>query len=74
MSKTKGKLSFTKAAVEVLRSEKRPLRPKEIVEIAIRKKLIISDSKRPAATMAGRLYSNKGKIFESVGSGRYELK
>ena len=74
MPKPLGKLSFTEAAYQVLKSEKKPLTPTEVVKIAIKRKLIVSNSKRPAATMAGRLYSNRGKRFESVGSGRYVIK
>ena len=74
MPKILGKMSFTEAAHEVLKREKRPLGPKEITDIAIKQKLIVTNSKRPAATMAGRLYSNRGKLFESVGSGRYIIK
>ncbi|MDP2731363.1 MAG: winged helix-turn-helix domain-containing protein [Dehalococcoidales bacterium] len=65
--------SYTKAAIEILKTEKKPLGPKEVVDIALKRKLIISNSKRPAATMAGRLYSNRGKWFESDGAGRYFL-
>lgn len=74
MPKPVGKLSFTQAALEVLNTENKPLKPSEIVDIALKRKLIVTKSKRPSATMAGRLYTNRGKLFESVGSGRYVTK
>jgi hypothetical protein len=67
-------MSFTDAACAVLKSAEKPLKPKEILEIALKRKLIITNSKRPDATMAARLFTNRGKLFESVGSGRYVLK
>ena len=70
--KVKGKLSFTKASYEVLKAAKNPLSPNEIVNLAISQGLIKTESKRPGATMAGRLWSNDQ--FVSAGSGKWTLK
>lgn len=72
MPKTEGRMSFSDAAYEILKSAKTPLGPKEVVDKAIKKGLIVTKSKRPAATMAGRLWSDKR--FVSVGSGKWSLR
>ena len=72
MPKVKGKLSFTKASYEVLKAAKNPLSPNEIVNLAISQGLIETESKRPGATMASRLWSNDQ--FVNVGSGKWTLK
>jgi len=70
--RVKGKMSFSDAAYEVLKSENRPLSPTEVVALAIKRKLIGTESKRPGATMAARLWSDDR--FVSVGSGKWNLK
>jgi len=72
MPRIKGKLSFSDAAYEVLKAEKKPLSPTEVVELAIKKKLIGTESKRPGVTMAARLWSDER--FVSAGSGKWTLK
>lgn len=72
MPRVKGKMSFSDAAYKVLKSEKKPLSPTEVVELAIRRRLIETESKRPGATMAARLWSDDR--FVSVGAGKWTLK
>ena len=71
MAKIEGQMSFSNAAYEVLKTSKVPLSPKEIVDEAIEKGLITTHSKRPEATMAGRLWANKR--FIRVGNGKWKL-
>jgi len=71
MAKIEGEMSFSSAAYEVLKTSETPLSPKEIVDKAIEKGLITTHSKRPAATMAGRLWANKR--FLSAGNGKWKL-
>lgn len=72
MARIKGKMSFSNAAYEILKSEKKPLSPKEVFELAIKKGLITSEGKTPKASMAARLWSDKR--FVSAGSGKWTLK
>ena len=71
MAKILSKLSFSDAAYEILKAQKQPLTPSEIVDIAIRKGLIITNSKRPGGTMAARVWADKR--FVSAGNGRWTL-
>jgi len=71
MPRIEGEMSFSDAAYEILKSEKHPMGPTDIVEKAIEKGLIKTNSKRPGATMAGRLWSDKR--FISAGSGTWKL-
>jgi hypothetical protein len=66
-------MSFSNAAYKVLKSSKTPLKPTEVVKIAIEKGFIETNSKRPGATMAARLWGDK-KRFVSVGSGKWTIK
>ena len=45
MPKVKGKLSFTKAAYEVLKAAKNPLSPNEIVNLALSKTIVSHSAK-----------------------------
>jgi len=72
MARSEGKMSFSNAAYEILKTSKTPLGPKEIADKAIEKRLIVSKSKRPGATMAGRLWSDKR--FVSAGDGKWILR
>ncbi len=72
MPRPEGKMSFSNAANEILKNSKTPLTPTEIADKAIQKGLIITQSKRPGATMAGRLWFDKR--FTSAGSGKWTLK
>lgn len=71
MPKVQGQMSFSNAAYKLLQLAKTPLTPTEIVEKAIKKGLITTNSKRPGATMAGRLWSDKR--FVSAGNGKWKL-
>jgi hypothetical protein len=53
---TKGRLSSLAAAVEILRSEGRPLTGSEIAQLAIQRGLIRPKGKTPVATIAAVLY------------------
>jgi len=68
-----GSMSFTEAAYKVLKYSKMPLKPTEVVEIAIKKGFIVTNSKRPGATMAARLWGDRER-FVSVGGGRWTIK
>jgi len=72
MANVLGQMSFSDAAYEVLKSGKRPLTPTDIAQEAIKKGLLRTNSKRPGATMAARLRSDKR--FVSAGSGKWTLK
>jgi hypothetical protein len=50
-------MTFLQAAEAVLRSAKKPLTADEITTIAVRRGLIETKGKTPAATMSARLYS-----------------
>lgn len=71
MAKIEGVMSFGNAAREILKTSKKPLGPIEIVNEAIKMGLIVTHSKRPGATMAGRLWSDKR--FVSAGNGKWKL-
>ncbi len=49
-------MTFTEAALRVLRDEQRPLTTREITEIALKRGLVTSSGKTPTATMSARLY------------------
>src|SRR5690348_1019614 len=51
-----GPMSFLEAAETVLRSAKKPLTASEITEIALRRGLLQTRGKTPAATMSAALY------------------
>lgn len=65
-------MSFSNAAYEILKSEKRPLSPKEVWELATKKGLVATEGKTPRASMAARLWSDKR--FVSSGSGKWTIK
>ncbi len=71
------KLSFKEAAFQILKAEKEPLSPKEIVELAFQRELLSSDGKTPHASMAAQLYvdinKNKKSKFKKVGKGKFSL-
>jgi len=48
--------SFVQAAIEVLKSAKSPLTPKEITDIALRNNLLKTSGKTPVATMGAQIY------------------
>ena len=72
MPTPKGKMSFSNAAYEILKTSKVPLKPTEIADKALQKGLILTQSKRPGATMAGRLWSDER--FVNAGSGTWKLR
>jgi len=50
------KLTFVEAAIEVLRSEGHPMTAGEITQLAVRRGLIHTEGKTPAASMVSELY------------------
>ena len=72
MPEPKGKMCFSDAAYEILITSRTPLKPTKISDKAIQKGLIITHSKRPGATMAARLWSDKR--FISAGNGKWKLR
>ena len=72
MPSPKGKMSFSNAAYEVLKTERKPLSPKQVIELAIKKGLIVTEGKTPRSSMAARLWA--GERFVSAGGGKWELK
>ena len=68
----KGRKSFCEAAYEILKRENRPMSPREICDLAIKRRLIVTNSERPSGTMAARLW--KSKRFESIGSGKWIIR
>lgn len=71
-ARTLGRMSFANAAYEVLKSAKKPLTPTRVVQEALKRGLIETNSKRPGATMAARLWLDPR--FVSAGSGKWTLK
>jgi hypothetical protein len=71
--KVGGEMRFNDAAYKVLKSSRMPLTPTEVAQIAIEKGFIKTNSKRPGATMAARLWGDKER-FVSVGDGRWTIK
>jgi hypothetical protein len=53
-------MTFYEAALQILKSSRRPLTTKEITERALKRGLIVSRGKTPAATMAAVLYRRLG--------------
>jgi len=72
MAKVAGRMSFSDAAYRILKYAKIPLTPTEIADRAVKKGLIMTSSKRPGATMGGRLRYDKR--FVSASSGKWTLK
>lgn len=77
MSRNK-KLSFKKAALQILKSKNEPLTAKEIVDLAFQKEVLSTEGKTPEATMAAQLYvdinQNKKTKFKKVGRGKFSLR
>ena len=71
MALIEGKMSFSNAAYEILKTSRKPLTPTEIVELAIGRGLIKTRSSRPGGTMASRVWADKR--FVSAGSGKWKL-
>ena len=62
-------MTFKAAAVEVLRGEKRPMKAEDITDLALRRKLLVTEGKTPSATMGAQLYTdvkNNGTKSEFV--------
>jgi len=67
------KLSFLKAAYEILKRENKPLTPEKITEIALKDKLIESSGKTPERTMGAQIYvdiKRKGKKSKFIKIGK----
>ena len=68
--------TFKDAAFEVLSKTDEPLNPIEITEIALKRGLLLTEGKTPAATMAAQLYMDikkKQSKFKKVGQGKFML-
>lgn len=66
-------MTFKSAAVEILRSEKRPMRVEDITDLALRRQLLQTSGKTPSATMGAQLYTgvkNNGAKSEFVQLGK----
>jgi hypothetical protein len=53
-------MTFYEAALQILKSVRRPLTTQEITELALERKLIVSRGKTPSNTMAAVLYDRLG--------------
>jgi hypothetical protein len=53
-------MTFYEAALQILKSSRKPLTCEEITERALERGLIVSRGKTPAATMAAELYKRLG--------------
>lgn len=73
-----GKISFRKAAEQILKTADEPLSAQEIAEQALQQGILSSEGKTPEATMAAQLYvdikENKKTKFKKVGKGKFTLK
>jgi hypothetical protein len=72
-------MNFEEAAYQILKKIKKPLSAREITDIALRAKMIISDGKTPHATMGARIYTDIKKrgnksVFIKVKRGLFGLK
>ena len=67
-TKIKRKLSYCDAAYRILKNEQMPLRPSQIIQLAISQRLIEINSKRPNGTMSTRLWLDKR--FDGTGNGK----
>lgn len=72
-------MSYREAAIEVLRTERRPMTAKEIVAAATARGLLASSGRTPDASLAGRLYTDiqrngKESLFIQVGPRKYALR
>jgi hypothetical protein len=59
-------MTFYEAALQVLRSSRRPLTTREITERALESGLIVSRGKTPEASMAAVLYGRLGTDAQLV--------
>jgi hypothetical protein len=53
-------MTFYEAALQILKSSRKPLTSEEITELALERGLIVSRGKTPVATMAAELYTHLG--------------
>jgi hypothetical protein len=53
-------MTFFEAALQILKSSRKPLTSQEITQRALEHGLIVSGGKTPAATMAAALYRRSG--------------
>jgi restriction system protein len=69
-------LSMQAAAKKVLREAGRPLKPSEITQIAVKRKMIVTRGKTPEATMAARLAvaAKKGELFVRTAPNTYAIR
>jgi len=71
-------MTYLRAAYKVLKKKKKPLHSKEILEIALKKKLIKTEGKTPWATMNAVLNedinNNQRSPFVKLGSSTFYLK
>jgi HB1, ASXL, restriction endonuclease HTH domain len=59
-------MTFYEAALQILKSSRKPLTTKEITDRALDRGLIISRGKTPVATMAAVLYKRLGTDLQLV--------
>lgn len=73
--RTKRKLSFHDAAVQVLQDSDAPMSAREITTAVLERKLAESKGKTPTATMSTILLrGDRKKVFVKVGPGTYDLR
>ncbi|RMF97977.1 MAG: hypothetical protein D6734_01005 [Candidatus Schekmanbacteria bacterium] len=54
-------MTFKEAALEILRKEKRPMKPKEIVELALQRGILHTRGETPWYTLSSHLYTDTKK-------------
>jgi hypothetical protein len=74
-----GAMSYRKAALEVLRKERRAMTAREIIAAATSRGLLTAGGRTPDASLAGRLYTDiqrngKDSPFIQVGPRKYALR
>ena len=72
-------MSFRDAAIEVLQNAKQPLSIKEILELALARRLVEIGGKTPEATMGATIYADikrngESSQFKKVGKGKFTLR
>jgi restriction system protein len=68
-------LSMREAAEKILRETGKPLKPEQIVQIALKRRLITTKGKTPEATMAARLSvaAKNGEMFVRTAPNTYGI-
>lgn len=66
-------MTFKKAAIEVLKKERRPMKPREITDLALKRQLFQTAGKTPVDTMSAVLYTDvnqNGSVSQFVQLGK----